>query len=50
MQRLQLPDSPAGFAEATWDDLRPYFETLATMPGLQTIHLRGAKITPAAFT
>jgi len=35
VQRLQLPDSPAGFAEATWDDLRPYFETLATMPVLE---------------
>jgi oligoendopeptidase F len=32
VQRLELPDSPAGFAEATWDDLRPYFDTLATMP------------------
>jgi oligoendopeptidase F len=32
VQRLPLPDSPAGFEHASWDDLRPYFETLATMP------------------
>jgi oligoendopeptidase F len=27
-----LPDSPAAFADATWDDIAPYYEALATAP------------------
>jgi oligoendopeptidase F len=27
-----LPDSPAGFAGATWTDIAPYYEALATAP------------------
>jgi oligoendopeptidase F len=27
-----LPDSPAAFKDATWDDVLPYYEDLATRP------------------
>jgi oligoendopeptidase F len=27
-----LPDTPAAFADATWDDVAPYFDVLATAP------------------
>jgi oligoendopeptidase F len=29
---LPLPESPAAFADATWDDIRPYYEALAVAP------------------
>jgi oligoendopeptidase F len=29
---MQLPDSPQAFADATWDDIRPYYEDLANRP------------------
>ena len=29
---LALPDSPQSLVDATWDDLAPYFEALATVP------------------
>jgi oligoendopeptidase F len=29
---MNLPDSPAAFADATWDDIAPYYEALATAP------------------
>jgi oligoendopeptidase F len=29
---LDLPSSPAAFANATWEDIAPYYETLATVP------------------
>jgi oligoendopeptidase F len=29
---LQLPPSPSAFADATWDDILPYYERLATVP------------------
>ena len=27
-----LPDSPDAFADATWDDILPYYEELAARP------------------
>ena len=32
MSDFRLPDSAAAFADATWDDLRPYYEELAERP------------------
>src|SRR5690606_12360563 len=33
-----LPDSPAAFADATWTDIAPYYEALATAPlGIETV-------------
>lgn len=32
MPKVMLPDSPAAFAEATWDDILPYYEELAARP------------------
>ncbi|MGH7656719.1 MAG: hypothetical protein ACREL6_00700, partial [Gemmatimonadales bacterium] len=29
---MKLPGSPEAFAEATWEDIRPYYEDLATCP------------------
>src|SRR5512141_234692 len=29
---VTLPDSPAAFADATWEDIAPYYETLASAP------------------
>jgi oligoendopeptidase F len=29
---MRLPESPAAFADATWDDIRPYFEELVERP------------------
>lgn len=29
---MHLPDSPEAFADATWDDIRPYYEELANRP------------------
>ncbi|AHG91202.1 oligoendopeptidase, M3 family [Gemmatirosa kalamazoonensis] len=29
---MNLPDSPAAFADATWSDIAPYFEALAAAP------------------
>jgi oligoendopeptidase F len=32
MTIAKLPDSPQAFADATWDDILPYYEELATRP------------------
>jgi oligoendopeptidase F len=32
LSRMNLPESPAAFADATWDDIAPYYEALATTP------------------
>ena len=32
MANLTLPDSPEAFAEATWDDILPYYQELAARP------------------
>ena len=32
MSSSTLPDSAAAFADATWADLAPYYEALATRP------------------
>jgi oligoendopeptidase F len=29
---MALPESPAAFKEATWDDIRPFYEALASQP------------------
>ncbi len=40
MANLTLPNSPEAFAEATWDDILPYYEELAARP-LDTAHVEG---------
>jgi len=37
---MHLPDSPEAFAYATWDDIRPYYEDLASRP-LDTVSVEG---------
>ena len=32
MLPLKLPDSPAAFADAAWDDVVPYYDALAAAP------------------
>jgi oligoendopeptidase F len=32
LSELQLPDSPAALADATWEDIRPYYEELEQRP------------------
>src|SRR6476619_796965 len=32
MAKRTLPDSPSAFAEATWNDILPYYEELAARP------------------
>lgn len=32
MERFELPESPAAFAQSGWDDIRPYYDELAERP------------------